>query len=637
VRLKDPARAPDEHRDAVRAVLKAFAEYAEGRDDGAREALNAVGVKSPLLDWKLLLRGLIAYSAADDARALENWGRLAADRLPARLATPLRMRLDPPYGATLGPARATAARAHLLRLEGDPVAQRFAELQQSLGRDQPLAKAFAAVEKLLPLLKAGRPDLVLRLAKVVYWAVQRFGEPADVARHLRVLGQPPDDPDFHRLNAMNYERSSPADALAYWLKYEKWLGSGPANVPAATARRVRVSVLQQAGRIAEILSAKDGVPGFDDVFAQMFGGTLPKGMGDVRVLRPKPTDSPTTYWKRALALDPANEPVALDLIEYYQDTDAPADALAAADAFLAHVPDSLAVLNLAVVLHLMTRDPAGALVRLKQAHALNPLDAQIRAKLGLAYFGVVRQALATAKPAEVVKRLDEAKEFGGPPAADAVARAVLALKANDAAAAQAHEAAAFADPAQRLGVVLMFAADAAIAKLKPAVKKPFDARLADLFAATPPAGVAVAGVVGMLRVASLYQVAGQPYRGQPTHLKKVHELLLKTAQTDAASTADEFALACEQLKAGKFAKELEKFADALARRFVSDPFFPLFAAEAVWAQSQASGRPPAYRKLDGYARKADRLSHGKGPDVRRRVLERLEAIGGTNTLDDAEF
>ena len=213
VRLKDPARVPEEQRDAVRAVLKAFVEYAEGRDESAREALNAVGVKSPLLDWKLLLRGLIAYSGADDARALENWTKLDATRLPARLALPFRLKLDPAFGATLGPATATAARANLLKLEGDPVAQRFAELQQTLGRDQPMAKAFASVEKLVPLLRAGRPELVPRLAKVIYWAVQRFGEPGDVPKYLRVLGKPPDDPDFHRLNAMNYEGSSPADAI----------------------------------------------------------------------------------------------------------------------------------------------------------------------------------------------------------------------------------------------------------------------------------------------------------------------------------------------------------------------------------------------------------------------------------------
>ncbi len=636
VRLKDPGRVPEDQRDAVRAVLKAFAEYAEGRDESAREALNAVGVKSPLLDWKLLLRGLIAYSNSDDARALDNWTKLDAARLPARLALPFRIKLDPAFGATLGPATATAARANLLKLEGDAVAQRFAELQQGLGRDQPMSKAFATVERLVPLLRVRRPELIPRLAKVVYWAVQRFGEPGDVPKYLRLLGKPPDDPDFHRLNAMNYEGGSPAEAVGYWLKYEKWLGTNPAGVAPATAKQARVWVLRQAGRITELLAARGpgGVPGFEDIFAQMFGT---KGPRIAAAVKPAPTESPAVYYKRALALDPANELVAIDLIDHHQDRDEIGLATAVADEFLRHAPDSLAILNRAVILALIAGDPAAALVRLKQAHALNPLDAGIRARIGLAYFGVVRQALALPKPAVALARLDEAREFGGPKAADSVARAVLALKANDAAGAKLHEGEALADPKEALSVALMFAADATLAKLKPTVKKPFDVRLAAAFAAPLPPGTGVAAVVAMLRTVSLYQLAGQVYRGQATHLKKIHELLLKTVQADAESPAAEFLIACEALKAGRFLKELEKFADALARRFVTDPFFPLFAAEAVWGQANKAGRAPAYRKLDGYARKADRLARSKSPEVQRQVLDRLQVIDGTNTLDELEF
>ncbi len=635
VRLKDPSRAPVEQRDAVRAVLQAFAEYAAGRDEAAREALNAVGVKSPLLDWKLLLRGLIAYSNADDARALDNWARLDATRLPARLALPFRLKLDPAFGASLGPATASAARANLLKLDGDPVAQRFAELQQTLGRDQPMAKAFAAIERLLPLLRADRPELLPRLSKVVYWAVQRFGEPGDVPKYLRLLGKPPDDPDFHRLNAMNYEGGSPADAVGYWLKYEKWLGTNPPGVAPATARQVRVLVLRQVGRITERLASRGrGLPGFDEIVAGMFAR---RNQTVAALAKPAPTESAVVYYKRALALDPANESVALDLIDHHQDRDELAAATAVADEFLTHAPDSLAILTKAVTLALMARDPAAALARLNQAHALNPLDAAIRVKIGLAYFGVVRQALAAAKPAEALARLDAAHEFGGPKAAEAVARAVLALKANDPAGAKRHEAEAFADPAEALSVALMFAADATLAKLKPALKKPFDARLAAVFTAPLPPGTGVAAVVAMLRTASLYLFAGQAYRGSATHLKKIHELLLKSAQADTESPAAEFALACASLKAGRFLKELEKFADALTQRFVTDPFFPLFAAEAVWGQADAAQRPPAYRKLDGYARKADYRAMSKSADVQKQVRDRLQAIDGTNTLDDAEF
>src|SRR5919197_1569437 len=82
---------------AFDAVLTAFQEYEAGHDEAARGALQQVGLGSPFLEWKVLLRGLLAYSAGDDARAVENWQRLAPDRLPARLAAPLRAALDPAF------------------------------------------------------------------------------------------------------------------------------------------------------------------------------------------------------------------------------------------------------------------------------------------------------------------------------------------------------------------------------------------------------------------------------------------------------------------------------------------------------------------------------------------------------------
>src|SRR5204862_3088538 len=97
-------RLPDPLRPAYDAVRTAFSRYEVGADDAAREALQAVGLSSPFLDWKLLLRGLIAYAAGDDGRALDNWSRLAADRLAARLAAPLRFALDPAYRAAHSPA-----------------------------------------------------------------------------------------------------------------------------------------------------------------------------------------------------------------------------------------------------------------------------------------------------------------------------------------------------------------------------------------------------------------------------------------------------------------------------------------------------------------------------------------------------
>src|SRR5262245_38057851 len=90
---------PPEWRGGFDAIAVAFSHYELGQNNAAREALTTIGLTSPFLDWKLLLRGLIAYAAGDDGRALGNWTRLDQQRLPAQLAAPLRAALDPAFRA----------------------------------------------------------------------------------------------------------------------------------------------------------------------------------------------------------------------------------------------------------------------------------------------------------------------------------------------------------------------------------------------------------------------------------------------------------------------------------------------------------------------------------------------------------
>src|SRR5207248_6121736 len=81
---------PEPLRPQLDAVLRAFRHAEAGQDDAAREAIGAIGLQSPFLEWKVMLRGLLAYYANDDTRALENWTRLDPERLPAQLVAPLR-------------------------------------------------------------------------------------------------------------------------------------------------------------------------------------------------------------------------------------------------------------------------------------------------------------------------------------------------------------------------------------------------------------------------------------------------------------------------------------------------------------------------------------------------------------------
>ena len=94
---------PPEHHAGFDAIVTAFKFYERGDDEATRTALQSIGMQSPFLEWKLLLRGLLAYSTNDDVRAIENWQRLDPARLPAQLAGPLRFPVDSSYRAQLPP------------------------------------------------------------------------------------------------------------------------------------------------------------------------------------------------------------------------------------------------------------------------------------------------------------------------------------------------------------------------------------------------------------------------------------------------------------------------------------------------------------------------------------------------------
>src|SRR5207248_167515 len=94
------ALLPPELHAQFDAVIQAVAQAEAGQDDLARTTLQAIGLQSPFLEWKVFLRGLLAYYGKDDVRALENWQRLDTQRLPAHLAAPFRFQIDAGFRAS---------------------------------------------------------------------------------------------------------------------------------------------------------------------------------------------------------------------------------------------------------------------------------------------------------------------------------------------------------------------------------------------------------------------------------------------------------------------------------------------------------------------------------------------------------
>ncbi len=238
------------HADFDRVVL-AFRQAEGGQDDDARATLQPIGLRSPFLEWRVLLRGLQAYYVRDDARALENWQRLAPDRLPARLAAPFRFTIDPEFRAAQPAETQAALQRQLDRAEGGvALLPQLRQVRAALANPDTLASAFRHAEALLPALRREAPQTVDRLASCFYWAAVDTG-PEDVTRYKRVFGRPAADSNFHRLEALAHERAgNPEEAHKFWQKYEKEIADDPKAWPAGQADRVRALIWLRMGRMA---------------------------------------------------------------------------------------------------------------------------------------------------------------------------------------------------------------------------------------------------------------------------------------------------------------------------------------------------------------------------------------------------
>jgi tetratricopeptide (TPR) repeat protein len=269
---------PEDLRPAFDAVRQAFVLAEKGEDDTARAALQAIGLHSPFLDWKLLLRGLIAFWQKNEALALENWQRLRPDRLPARLAAPLRIQIDPAFRAAQAPATQLALQKAADRLLGNPLIPALRGVQVALARGEGLQETLRLAESLIPLLRREAPHLLPRLASCFFFAVVEGGDVQDVERYKRLFGAPPEDPSLARLSALTCEHQNHLpDAIEYWQKFEAAVARHPKHWRVsdrddrvAQANRVRALIWERIGQqmmqAAEDLDDESGAKDIEACF-----------------------------------------------------------------------------------------------------------------------------------------------------------------------------------------------------------------------------------------------------------------------------------------------------------------------------------------------------------------------------------
>jgi tetratricopeptide (TPR) repeat protein len=579
---------PAEYQPAYEAILAAFHHYQTGNDEAARESLNAVGLQSPYLEWKVLLRGLIAFTASDDARAIENFARLNPDRIPSRLAAIFRTRIDTPFRNQQTPEVAANAERKYSGFAASVLHQNLKAIQQNLGRGKSLAPAFSAVETAIPFIKAQKPGLLPRLANCLYHAILQQGQPDDMKRYRKSFGPPKEDPQFNRLQGIVLEQTDQLDgAFECWKNYGDWLAIPPEGWPKELTKRVQARVLFRVGNIAADLTDWEEEPDDDDYF-DIFGPPRKKKKSKA----PREIPDAKQFLSRAMELAPDWEELAVQLFKDYEVAEQPEKAEAVARAHLKINPEAPVMLaNLGNLLGKQGR-AAECLECRKKALAANPLD---KGAIGLALKATIaaaRRHVAEKDYDAAEALLTSASELNGNQQhySEQILRIAIAQKRGR---PEEVERLLAAFPLLPQGVLVrqfLGQIHATVLKYKPADKKAAVAEFADALKhpQLPIAWVALYWELGTI------EAEGWNFTGQPALRKKILTAIAGSAQPNDELNSEGLAAV---LQNGNEWPTLQKLAASLAKIYPRNPLFLLMEVEAALAQLKKTSPNTLTRKL----------------------------------------
>lgn len=600
------AALPPALRDDFDRIVLAFQQVESGQDEAAREALQGIGLRSPFLEWKLLLRGLQAYWKNEEDRAVENWQRLTPERLPARLAAPFRIRIDSAFRAAQPAATQAVLQKLFDRLQGSTLLPQLRSLQAALAHKSKMATALRQVETLLPALRKETPQLVSRFAACFYWHILETG-PDDLLRYQRVFGQPPDDPHFHRLQALGYERAGELHlAHQHWQEYEREIASQTQKWPGDQADHARAFIWQHMGQNAASIPEPLKKPKRRS-FA-LFDEDDPLA----------PLNPPAEKcFQKSLELAPDLLETHEALVRYHLEAKRESKAEKAARQLLQHFPDHVPTLELLSDLRLDRGDYAAALELIEQAMKGNALDRRLRRKVSDAHLLLARAHVESGRFDEARQQFQASLDLSsGSDGSMILAHwAACEFKAGDDVRAEELLQQALARTAAPVGVSYLLLTEVLRLKLDRALKKRFEQDLkSGLTTPNPDAAVFLTRILAGLHT------GGVQYIGQKGHTQKALSYIYKSRNLDFSEPQLEEL--CRNLLDMDAYAQTRRFANIGERHYPENPVFPYLHALA-WIQEKGR-RAPTWQVVP-ILKRARMLAQAQPSNERRdRMLEDIE-------------
>lgn len=607
------SQVPESWRPQFDLVVQALTQVEANEDEAARAALQGIGLNSPFLEWKLLIRGLLAYHQNDDARAIENWQRLDPDRLPSRLAAPLRFLIDPAFRQGQTAAAQDRLQRAADRVQSSALITALRALQTLLSSDHDLGPAFRQAEILLPSLRQQAPHLAPRLAHCFYWAIVHHGLPNDMGRYTRLFGRPADDPKLTRMQALVLEQQGDWDqANEAWKDHEQDVIES-SLWPADHKPLARALLWKRMGDNAAHHEEADGA--FDDF--------------PVTFKRRTPRPSAEACYRRSLELNPKHLETHQALAAYLLHAHRLQEAEQAGRDLLTHFPRHVETMKILAGLCTARKDFGEALHILEMAMQVNPLDRDLRAKASTAHVFLARADSEAGRFDGARGHFQAALDLGPDKGFSTKCKwAASEFKANNSGRAEELLQQAQESAPHPAGLAFQMVIEAIRSKLAAGLKKRFgqdwEAALAG-----PPSPTAAAAMIDCL---AAHYLAGISYAGQQAHKKTVLAYFQKVPSVQFDQ--DQAERVCENLLILKAVKQVRSLALQCQKRF---PAHPGFVLPQVKLEFDSRRRSLGYHTLD-LLRRARKLAE-VWPDAERRraYLEVIkgyeEAFTGSHPLD----
>jgi tetratricopeptide (TPR) repeat protein len=599
------AALPPALRDDFDRIVLAFGQVESGQDEAARQTLQGVGLRSPFLEWKLLLRGLQAYWQNDDVRALENWQRLTPQRLPARLAAPFRFHIDSAFRTAQTPATQNTLQKQIDRMQGSALLTQLRILQATLADKNKMATALRQAEALLPMLRQEAPHLLPRLAACFYWHILETG-PDDVLRYQRVFGSPPDDPHFHRLQALGYEKADELDeAHRFWQQYEQEIAAHPEKWPGDQANHARALIWQRMGQNA---ASVPELPRKQRLPFGLFGDNEPTG----------PLDPPAEKClQKSLELAPDLLETHEAMVHHHLEAKREGKTEKAARQLLKHFPDHVPTLELLSDLRRKRGDYAAALELIEQALRGNALDRRLRRKVSDAHLLLARAHVEAGRFDEARQQFQAALDQSSGADGGMVLAYWAACEFKNDKPDKAEELIqqALARTSAPVGISYLLLTEVLRLKLDRALKTRFDRDLKSGLA-TPN----VDGAVFLTRILAGLQTGGVKYIGQKGHTQKVLSYIHKTRNLDF--TEPQLEELCRNLLDMEAYTQARRFAEIGERSYRESAVFPYLHALA-WIRQEAR-RVSAWQVVPMLKRARDLAQSQPSNERRDRMLEDID-------------